>query len=176
VDGGVETAVTKRSTAGEAFTRIVLQVLEVHGVLREHGERLTAPSGQTPARWQVLGAIEGDPLTASQIGRRMGLTRQAVQRVVNVLSAEHLVELIPNPDHARSPHVALTAKGRAVVEAIHERQARWANELGTRLSVAERKQAGALLERFLETLVGPEPAVFAAGRRKRGREGRRRRG
>ena len=54
-----------------------------------------------------MGALDARPLTASQVARRMGLTRQSVQRVVDLLAAEGLISALEkNPDHRREAHQA----------------------------------------------------------------------
>jgi hypothetical protein len=68
------------SVAGSALTDLVLEVFRLNGRLLAAGDRMTRPSGQTSARWQVLGAINPEPRTVAQIARVMGLARQSVQR------------------------------------------------------------------------------------------------
>ncbi len=46
----------------------------------------------------------------------MGLTRQAVQRVTDLLVTQGFVRLEPNPHHRRSKLVVLTAAGHAVLK------------------------------------------------------------
>lgn len=130
----------ERTAKGSTFTALVLEIMRVHGLLREHGERLTEAHGLTVARWPVLGAIEKQPLTASQIGRRMGVSRQNVQRVVNALVSEGLVELMDNPDHSRAPLVRVLPAGATLLSALHADQAVWANKLAEHLSIAEWSQ------------------------------------
>jgi DNA-binding MarR family transcriptional regulator len=54
------------------------------------------------------------PPTVAQIGRSLGIARQLVQRAANMLKAQGLVELLPNPDHKRALLLVGTAKGRAI--------------------------------------------------------------
>ena len=99
----------RRTRAGDSTTALILTVMELSGELRRHGRSITEPVGQSPARWQVLGAVRETPLTVSQIARRMGSTRQGMQRVANVLAEEGLIEFLDNRDHKSSPNVSLTA-------------------------------------------------------------------
>lgn len=94
--------------------RLALAIFRANGALIAAGDQTTRPLGLTSARWQVLGAIAaGDDagLTAAQIGRNMGLTRQSVQRLVNELEADGLIGLHDNPNHRRARLVRLTARG-----------------------------------------------------------------
>ncbi len=129
--------------AGPLFTEIVLEVFRLAGLLTAEGDRLTADLGLTSARWKVLGAIalEGRPLTVAQIARRMGLTRQSVQRLVNELAGDGFVMLEPNPDHKRAPLIRRTAAGEAAYAAIMARYEAWAERLAAGLDPAELARA-----------------------------------
>ena len=121
----------RRTSTGEAATKLVLTMFRANGLLLDAGDLLGADEGLTSARWQVLGAIAlaERPLTVPQIARRMGLTRQSVHATVNRLVRDGLLQLSPNMDHRRSPLVCLTASGKAKYEAIDARQAVWINRL-----------------------------------------------
>jgi DNA-binding MarR family transcriptional regulator len=82
------------------------------GAFRDHGEDIAHMIGQTQARWQVLSAASAEAKTVPQIARRLGVTRQAVQRIANDLVHERLAAFRPNPEHQGSPHLALTSAGR----------------------------------------------------------------
>ena len=122
-----------------AITEIMLETFRLNGALLEAGDQLVKDLGLTSARWQVLGAItlEGRPQTVAQIARRMGLSRQAVQRVVHDLVAHGLVQLADNPDHKRAPLVALTDDGKTNYDKAIERQDAWASSLAEAFSPEE---------------------------------------
>jgi DNA-binding MarR family transcriptional regulator len=82
----------------------------------------------------------------------MGLTRQAVQRVVNDLGRGGLVRLAPNPHHRRAKLVVLTAGGRAAYAAALERQRPWADALARGLGIKQIESAAALLKSVRERL------------------------
>jgi len=150
----------KRSSEGNALTELILETFRLNGQLLEAGDRLTAPLGLTSARWQVLGAIEteGRPLTVAQIGRRMGLSRQAVQRIVNDLKILRFVTLKDNPDHKRARLVALTPSCVETMNKLDETQARWANELAEEFSETALKRATRLLSDIFERCAAIEQA------------------
>lgn len=149
-----------RTRGGEKVTELVLKLLHLHGVLYSHGQKITEPVGQTPARWQVLGAIEGESLTVSQIARRMGITRQEVQRVANILREEGLVDFVENPDHIKSPKIELTTEGSRVLGEINQKQAEWANEIAKHVGLGETSNVCETLDRFLKALEKTETEVF----------------
>lgn len=97
----------RHTPAGAAFTELILELFRLNGCVLAEGDRLTAPEGLSSARWQVMGAIDEGPQTVSGIARRMGLTRQSVQRTVNELARSGIVRMLENPDHKRAKLVDL---------------------------------------------------------------------
>jgi DNA-binding MarR family transcriptional regulator len=91
---------------------IIADIYELAGRLRKRGDDIAATVGQTQARWQVMSAASGQTMSVPQIARRLGLTRQAVQRTADLLVDEELAGYAGNPDHRASPHLILTKRGR----------------------------------------------------------------
>jgi DNA-binding MarR family transcriptional regulator len=120
---------------GASLTELILEVFKLNGRLLSAGDQLVAGLGLTSARWQVLGAIAfaGAPEPVANIARNMGLTRQAVQRVVNELEAEGFLTFAPNPHHQRAKLVVLSKTGAKAFQAAARRQAPWANQLARRI-------------------------------------------
>lgn len=146
----------RHSGAGSALTDLVLEVFRLNGRLLAAGDRMTRPVGQTSARWQVLGAIDREPRTVSQIARVMGLTRQSVQRTADRLETEGIVSYQDNPAHRRAKVVRLTARGRSVLDWITQRQVVWANDLGARVGEAELRRALRAIQAIREPLEGAD--------------------
>mgnify|MGYP001208755215 CR=1 FL=1 len=134
----------------EAITQLMLETFRLNGALLAAGDELVADLGLTSARWQVLGAVmlEGRAQTVAQIARRMGLSRQAVQRVVNDLSAEDIVRPADNPDHKRAPLIEATARGEATYATAMERQDAWAVELAQSFKASEMQTALSVMRRM----------------------------
>lgn len=105
-----------------AFQRLVSEVFRLNGELLAAGERLGRDLDVSPARWQVLATIRTNPLPVADIARRLGLTRQSVQRTVNNLRRDGLVRTRPNPEHRRSHLIELTRDGARVWSQLRERQ------------------------------------------------------
>ena len=129
----------RHSPGGEALTDLVLAVFRLNGRLLTAGDRLVADLGLTSARWQVLGAIAlaETPQPVAWLARNMGLNRQGVQRIVNEMRDEGLLELQPNPHHRRAHLVVLTKRGKEAFEAAARLQAPWVNALAKDVSVKE---------------------------------------
>lgn len=104
-----------------AYRLLIAEVFELAGASRATSERIAASSGQTAARWHVMSVVSEDALNVPGIARRLGQTRQSVQRVVNDLVDAGLVSLQPNPDHERSPLATLTEDGRHVLDELFQR-------------------------------------------------------
>jgi DNA-binding MarR family transcriptional regulator len=129
----------------EEVDRLVADVLECAGALRRYGDALTRPLGQTEVRWAVLSVLSGGARTVPQVARRLGVTRQSVQRVANLLAAEGLIESVANPDNARSPLFRLSNRGEVVLTTITRAADPWLRRVGEELSLEDLQRARAAL-------------------------------
>jgi DNA-binding MarR family transcriptional regulator len=102
----------------DVLASFIADVLELAGLFRRVADHIARQEGQTQARWYALSVFSGDPLTVSQAARRLGTTRQAVQRSTDELLAQGLATIEPNPDHRTSPFIRLTPDGRTVLARI----------------------------------------------------------
>lgn len=132
---------TKRTRKSELLRQLQLDLLQLQGELGRHAEGMTAAVDQTPARWKVLTAAGCDIRTVPQIARRMGLSRQAVQRIANHLVEKGLARFVANPDHRASPILQLTERGAAIDDAICEEHARWSNRISRKLETKQLESA-----------------------------------
>lgn len=107
------------------LARLVADVYELAGALRRHGEELAASAGQTQARWQLLSVVSDGAWTVPHAARRLGVSRQAVQRVADDLATDGLVRYAPNPHHQRSALLELTPRGAEKLAAINAAAHRW---------------------------------------------------
>jgi len=96
-----------------------LAVFKLNGQFLSLAEELAGPAGLTAAWWQVLGAVLPAPLTVAGIAREMGITRQSVQRIADLLVDRGLAEYGDNPAHRRAKLLAPTDAGRAAVHRIN---------------------------------------------------------
>ena len=137
-----------------ALTGLVIEVFRLNGDLLAVGDALVHDLGLTSARWQVLGAVELSPvpLPVAHVARNMGLTRQAVQRVVDDMRADGLVRLEPNPHHRRAMLVTMTEAGEAAYRGASARQERWADDLAATLSPEAIEAAVTLLRTLQQRL------------------------
>ena len=136
-----------------------LTSFRLNGQLLALAEELARPAGLTAAWWQVLGAALGEPQSVSQIARAMGLTRQSVQRIADLLVERGLASYAENPAHRRAKLVTPTEAGRDAVAAINP-----GHRVAAKALVAE---LGA--DRLAEVLVGMHELSDALDRMDEGR-------
>ncbi|MEM7462311.1 MAG: helix-turn-helix domain-containing protein [Pseudomonadota bacterium] len=140
--------------AGEALTALILDVFKLNGRLLVAGDRLVAELGLTSARWQVLGAIAyaDRPESVAWHARTMGVHRQGIQRIVNELEKEGIVEFESNPHHKRAHLVVLTSKGRKLFDAALALQIPWANDLASDLNLKDIAATRRVMEQLKSSL------------------------
>ncbi|MCM6777349.1 MarR family transcriptional regulator [Nocardia sp. CDC159] len=121
----------------ELFSAAAITSFRLNGQFLGIAEELARPAGLTAAWWQVLGAVLPEPLPVAGIARAMGITRQSVQRIADLLVDKGLAEYRPNPAHRRAKLVAITADGRAAVARITPQHAALSKRLAAELGTAE---------------------------------------
>ncbi|MEV6317140.1 MarR family winged helix-turn-helix transcriptional regulator [Streptomyces sp. NPDC051776] len=131
---------------------LVADIFEAAGALRRSGESLARAEGLTQARWQVLSVASDEPVTVARAARRLGVTRQNVQRVANDLVALGQAEYRSNPDHRGSPLLTLTPGGRDSLERIRDRASAIHRTLGAELPDEEIREARSFIRRLLAEL------------------------
>ncbi|MDN0198226.1 MarR family transcriptional regulator [Streptomyces sp. S.PNR 29] len=141
----------------DLLSRGALGVFRLNGQFLAVAEELARPAGLTAAWWQVLGAVLAEPLPVSGIARAMGITRQSVQRIADLLVERGLAEYRPNPAHRRAKLLAPTDEGRAAIARINPGHAGFADRLAEAFGEAELAEAVQALERLSKVLdqVGP---------------------
>lgn len=112
------------NTEQELFSTAAITSFKLNGQFLTIAEELAAPAGLTAAWWQVLGAILHEPLPVAGIARAMGITRQSVQRIADLLVAKGFAEYQPNPLHRRAKLVAITESGHEAVRRIDPQHAK----------------------------------------------------
>lgn len=131
---------------------IVADIYELAGRLRDCGEAIARTVGQTQARWQVMSAASDRPRTVPQIARVLGVTRQNVQRIADLLVAESVAHYRDNPDHRASPHLVLTRRGRAALDQLTKAAAGYHARLARKLPPTDVVPLQRGLRRLLEAL------------------------
>jgi DNA-binding MarR family transcriptional regulator len=138
--------------AGRLLTDVIIATFRLNGRLMEVAQDLAAQGGLTAAWWQVLGGVLDEPRTVAEIGRRMGMTRQGVQRVADLLVRHGLAEYRSNPNHRRAKLLACTEAGYWAVRQITVLQHPWANRIGAEIGPHELRGALAAMQRLITAL------------------------
>lgn len=140
------------TSAGDAFSEIVVEVFRLNGRLIDAGDRMAAPVGQTSARWQVLAVVAHGPASVAQVARTMGLTRQSVQRTADLLAADGLVQYTDNPHHRRAKLMTMTSKAQQALDYIQRRRVQRANQIGEQHNLEQMRTAAMVLRQLRERL------------------------
>jgi len=138
---------------------IVADIYELAGRFRDGGEAIAATVGQTQARWQVMSAASVDPRTVPQIARRLGVSRQNVQRIADLLVKENWASFETNPDHRSSPFLVLNARGHGALAKINKAASQSHAQIARRLAGTN---VGALhrgLRRLIQALDNSTPTA-----------------
>jgi DNA-binding MarR family transcriptional regulator len=122
--------------ADHVFVDLLLETFRLNGKLLAAGDRLVKPINLTGSRWQVLGSLRSSA-TVSQIARNMGLQRQSVQRTVNGLRRDGMVDLVENPQHRRSKLAVLTPKGLEAMRQATQLRNPWIKRTTVGITKAE---------------------------------------
>jgi DNA-binding MarR family transcriptional regulator len=142
--------------AGTLLTDLILATFRLNGRLQEVAQKRAAEGGLTAAWWQVLGGVLDEPRTVAEIGCRMGMTRQGVQRVADLLVERGLAEYRPNPAHRRAKLLACTDAGYWAIRRISLVQVPWVNRIGAEVGADRLADALATMRRLVALLEGDD--------------------
>lgn len=141
-----------RTPAGDVLTDVVLLTFRLNGQLLAAAETMARPAGLTAAWWQVIGAVLREPLPVSGIAREMGLARQSVQRIADLLVDKGLAEYLPNPAHRRAKLLAPTEEGWAAIGRLRASQHAFANRISAAVGEPELRAALAAMRTLVTVL------------------------
>jgi DNA-binding MarR family transcriptional regulator len=140
------------SPAGAALTEVILATFRLNGLLMGAAQDLAAAGEVTASWWQVLGGILDRPRTVAEVARRMGMTRQGVQRVADLLVERGLADYRDNPAHRRAKLLAPTEAGFWAVRRISLVQHPWADGIGGAVGAEELANALEVMRKLIATL------------------------
>lgn len=136
----------------DLLSRTALGVFRLNGQFLAVSDKLAAPAGLTAAWWQVLGAVLHEPLPVAGIARTMGITRQSVQRIADLLVDKGLAAYEPNPAHRRAKLLAPTTEGREAIAQLEPSHAELARKLARELGPEAFAETVAVLDRLSQAL------------------------
>ncbi|MGP3912785.1 MarR family winged helix-turn-helix transcriptional regulator [Nonomuraea sp. 10N515B] len=147
------------SEKADLLSGLALGAFRLNGQFLQIAEGLARPAGMTAAWWQVLGAVLREPLPVAGIARVMGMTRQGVQRIADLLVERGLAEYRPNPAHRRAKLLQPTAAGREAISKIVPGHQELADRLVGELGLEQARQCLEALQRLSAALdrLGDQP-------------------
>ncbi len=145
-------------TDQDLLTRTALGVFRLNGQFLTVSDELAKRVGLTAAWWQVLGAVVRVPQPVAGIARDMGITRQSVQRIADLLVEKGLAVYEPNPAHRRAKLVCPTDEGRAAIARIGPGHAELAGRLAAALGPDQFAETVRVLEQLSKALDSLPPA------------------
>lgn len=111
-----------------------------------------------PSHDFAMRAIASGADTASELGRRLSVTKQAAAKTIAILLERGYIELSPDPEDGRRKRIRVTPlgwevmhAGEAIFDELHER---WEQEMGV--------EQLALLKEQLRRIVGDAPVQIEA--------------
>ncbi|MFI1650029.1 MarR family winged helix-turn-helix transcriptional regulator [Streptomyces avidinii] len=122
---------TRKGESGEAesFSRAAVAVFRLNGRFTAALDRLALAFGLSAARWQILSTVTEESLSVSEVARRVGTTRQSVQRIADLLVRQGLAIYLDNPAHRRAKLLTATEQGVAAKREIDSCLAALARQL-----------------------------------------------
>ncbi len=138
--------------AGTALTDVILTTFRLNARLTDAAQGMAGAGQLTAAWWQVIGGVLDEPRSVAEIARRMGMTRQGVQRVADLLVERELAEYRENPAHRRAKLLACTEAGYWAVRRISLVQQPWAERVGHAVGTDELLHALTVMQRLIEIL------------------------
>ncbi|MDX3521271.1 MarR family winged helix-turn-helix transcriptional regulator [Streptomyces scabiei] len=136
----------------DLLSRTAVGIFRLNGQFLSVADELTRPAGLTAAWWQVLGAVLPEPLPVAGVARAMGISRQSVQRVADLLVGRGLAAYVPNPAHRRAKLLAPTPAGRAAIDQVEPGHAALAARLAQELGEAEFAETVRVIEQLSDVL------------------------
>ena len=141
-----------QTEAGELLTDLVLETFRLNGRLLEVAQERAAEGGLTAAWWQVLGGVLDQPRSVADAGRLMGVSRQGVQRIADLLVERGLAEYRPNPAHRRAKLLACTEAGYWAIRQISVAQGPWTTEIARAVDLEDLRTTLATMEALITRL------------------------
>jgi DNA-binding MarR family transcriptional regulator len=134
------------------FLDLVLSLFRLNGLLIAEGDDMTEALGLTSARWKVIGviALSNSGLTVPGIARVLGQSRQAVQRITDVMVTDGLLSYQSNPKHKRSVLVVLTEEGKTAYKDLRDVQDPWAIDNTEDIPIEELDAGLRLVRRLIQ--------------------------
>jgi DNA-binding MarR family transcriptional regulator len=106
--------------------------------------------GSMGQRNLLLSLLHRGPQTVPQMAQARGVSRQYIQKLVNQLIKEKLVEPVANPAHRRSPLIRLTPNGRDSLLVMLKQEVEIVREMVIDIPVEKLRETAEMLRTIRE--------------------------
>lgn len=144
--------VPPQTEAGALLTEVVLTTFRLNARVLEAAQQLAAAGGMTAAWWQVLGGVLDQPRSVAEVSRRMGVSRQGVLRIADLLVERGLAEYRANPAHRRAQLLACTEAGYWAIRQVSLVTHPWTDQIGAQVGAADLRHALTAMQRLVQVL------------------------
>jgi DNA-binding MarR family transcriptional regulator len=121
-------------TSSVEIRNFVKAVLSTQNAVLKHGDIATGLYGQTSARWRVMLLVTSDDMTVSAVAKESGVSRQAVQRIVDNLVKDGLASYSKSNTDKRTQTIALTNNGKITFDKLEQSFDSWSERLVSEIS------------------------------------------
>jgi DNA-binding MarR family transcriptional regulator len=137
---------------------LVAGVVQLANLLTRKLAPVFERSNVTPQQWAVLSvlAAASGPMTLAAVAREMLVSKQNMTGMIARLEQLGLAERGGDPHDLRSSRLALTRRGRAVVEKLRPAYEEWLASLGGALSQRDLQSLARNVNRLIEALEATE--------------------
>ena len=105
---------------------LIVGVFQLANLFARRLSPMFAKTNLTPQQWVILSVVAGcGPTTSAALARKMIVSKQNMTGIVGRLRDAGYLERYDDPSDLRSVRVALTRKGRSVVEKLKPAYERW---------------------------------------------------
>ena len=109
---------------------LIVGVLQLGNLFARRLAPMFEKTHLTPQQWTILNVVaESGPSTSAALARKMIVSKQNMTGMVGRLRDAGYLDRHDDPSDLRSVRVALTRKGRSVVERLKPEYARWYAQL-----------------------------------------------
>jgi DNA-binding MarR family transcriptional regulator len=140
-----------------ADTADLERVARLAAYLERDLAEICAVAGMKPGQFQVLAELRGRdplPMSASDLARAIVLTSGGMTPVLDQLEERGLITRQIDPEDRRARRIAITEKGRSLINRAMEQRTARQRALNAALTVEERETLSAILRKLLVAMEG----------------------
>lgn len=148
----------RRELPDVAGIRLCFQTLSLASAIDRDCATLLAPHGLSEGRFVILFLLDAtnEGLAPNTLAEQAGVTRATVTGLLDGLEREALIERQADTHDRRALRIRLTHKGKQVAKQVFDQHGRWIAGLFGNLSMSERKQLAAILDKVAANLGNTE--------------------